>query len=395
MSDQAPLPTVDGHLSFYKKHSISPVRYEMSSLDEHFQRRDAVYRSLGLPAVAFKGARILEVAPGSGQNSLYLASRSPLSLDLVEPNPKGVSDIRDAFARYGNQLVQPAIHEQSFETFQPDTTYDVVICENWLGSLPNELALVRHLSELVAEGGVMVITAVPLSGFFPNVIRKLFALRLMKSEQKFEQQTELLLEAFSPHLATIAGMTRSHTDWVHDCMVNPHYLNVALPFENLMDSVDPSLEFLGTTPRFSVDWRWFKQMIGENRQYNSLLLESSAREAHNFISYLSTCPPMEASRGVKLAELFGSGYQQALDWADAQNDSNNARADKLSRQFVATLDGLSELLAPVMRSAADGLHEAANLWKKDSIEAKDIAEMTDFSSLFGRETVYVALSRPF
>ena len=72
MSKDAPHPN-SGHLEYYEEHSISPVHYRMEDVESHFGRRDSLYRTLGLPPVAFRGARVLEIAPGSGQNSLYVA----------------------------------------------------------------------------------------------------------------------------------------------------------------------------------------------------------------------------------------------------------------------------------------------------------------------------------
>ena len=60
-------PTI-GHLEYYKRHGISPVRYHAADLSEHLQRRESLYRVLGLPAVAFKGARVLEVG-GSNERA--------------------------------------------------------------------------------------------------------------------------------------------------------------------------------------------------------------------------------------------------------------------------------------------------------------------------------------
>ncbi|MGA9298697.1 MAG: hypothetical protein WBW45_00465, partial [Bradyrhizobium sp.] len=70
MSD-APHPESNGHLGYYIEHGISPVTYRTDDIGAHFDRRDSLYRSLGLPSIAFKSADVLEVAPGSGQNSLY------------------------------------------------------------------------------------------------------------------------------------------------------------------------------------------------------------------------------------------------------------------------------------------------------------------------------------
>ena len=226
-----------GHLQYYREHGISPVHYEMDDFQAHLSRRDSLYRSLGLPPVAFKGCSVLEVAPGTGQNSLYVATCLPASFDLVEPNPAGLEAIEKNYAGLELAHTAPALHAKTFQAFEAGRQYDIVLCENWLGALPGELDLVAKLASLVAPGGALVLTMVPLSGFFPNIMRKLLALRLIDRSKSFDEQTRALIDVFGPHLATMPAMTRSHRDWVHDCMLNPHYLNVALPLDTILETI--------------------------------------------------------------------------------------------------------------------------------------------------------------
>lgn len=45
------------HLEFYTKFNISPVRQDISDLSRHFQRREALYRQLGILPRAIRGDR--------------------------------------------------------------------------------------------------------------------------------------------------------------------------------------------------------------------------------------------------------------------------------------------------------------------------------------------------
>jgi len=386
-------PSAGGHLAFYTRHGISPVRYASADLGEHFQRRDALYRALGLPPVAFKGARVLEVAPGSGQNSLYIACRHPAAYELVEPNPTGLGDIEAAYAALDAPHTAPTLRPVLFEDYEAAAPFDIVLCENWLGSLPNELYLIRKLAGLVASGGVLVVTAVPLAGFFPNVMRKLLALRLTEAGADFETTTARLLAAFSPHLSTIAGMTRSHRDWVHDCLINPHYLHVALPFDTLLSTVGADMAVLASCPRFTTDWRWFKAMTGDARDYNGRFLAAAAANIPSFLDYRREFPALAEEAAGPLSALFATGYQQALAWqaahlAEAREDREAARVG-----LGETLESLGQALAfldPGYRSAYEELRA---LWDETEITPEAVAGLRRFGGLFGRETVYVSLTR--
>ena len=64
-------------LEYYIREGISPVHYDLSDLNKHFQIRASLYRLLGVIHSFFKGKDILEVAPGSGHNSIYTATLLP------------------------------------------------------------------------------------------------------------------------------------------------------------------------------------------------------------------------------------------------------------------------------------------------------------------------------
>src|SRR5262245_37396888 len=109
-----------GHLDYYTRHGINPVRYDTSDLRLHFERRASLYRTLGVTPFAVRGQRVLEVAPGTGQNSLYLARLPPASLTLVEPNPFAVRDIASVYGGAGADAVRPRVVRSRFEEFEPD-----------------------------------------------------------------------------------------------------------------------------------------------------------------------------------------------------------------------------------------------------------------------------------
>ena len=383
----------DGHLGYYMRHDISPVHYRMETLRTHFERRDSLYRSLGLPPAVFRNARVLEVAPGSGQNSLYIAACQPSGLDLVEPNPAAVRDIEANYADFQIPHTVPQLHAERLESFSSPALFDIVICENWLGSLPSDLNLLTRLSMLVAPGGVLVFTIVPLSGFFPNVMRKLLALRLTDRSAAFDEQTKSLVDAFAPHLATIANMTRSHVDWVHDCMMNPHYLNVALPLDTAMEAVG-DMEILGTFPRFTPDWRWFKGLTGENRRFNEVVLNAYRENVHNFVDYRTVYSPLPIRYGECLDDQFTSLHKLALEWQSSWENDCPRQVAQASEMIGNLLGSISGNLENVDDGLSEAVRELETLWEQSELSLDAVRNVKFFGGLFGRETVYVSFTRP-
>lgn len=384
----------EGHLAYYTAQGISPVSYDTADMAAHLERRDSLYRELGLPPIAFKGGDILEVAPGSGQNSLYIASTMPASYDLVEPNPSGVASIQSAFGAFALSHTRPRIHSTRFEDFVADRVYDVVICENWLGSRPQERALLRRLPSLLARGGVLVITTVPPTGFFPNVFRKLLALRLAPPGISYAEQVGFLTEVFGAHLATMRAMTRSHEDWVKDCLLNPHYLNVMLPLETALEDLGGGLEALGSAPVFSTDWRWFKSLAGTERGFNRIFHDNYRRNLHNFVDSRRVFPLRSIEQNQLLDAACRQLHDTACAWQRAQQvgeiDGTGAVHRGVSQALFAVERAFGEIDAGLALTVA----EMRTVWDRPQLEPSQIRDMENFAGLFGRETLYVSWTAP-
>jgi SAM-dependent methyltransferase len=379
-----------GHLAYYKEHGISPVTYDIRDLKAHLDRRDSLYRGLGLPQIAFKGCDVLEIAPGSGQNSLYVAAAMPARYDLVEPNPTAIRDIQAQYAGFELPHTVPQLFATRLEEFEPQHRYDVVICENWLGDLPHELALIHKLADLVRPGGVLAMTLTPLIGLLPNMMRKLLALRLVDRDMVFADKATLLTEIFGTHLQTIQNMTRSHRDWVMDCMLNPHYLNIILPIDAVIAEIGSRSEVLATVPRFHTDWRWFKSLVASERRFNASFQESYIRNLHNFVDYRREFAARSAEENqilVSICEDFRTAaraWQQAFDATGVSDQALAQTIGRLVRQLGRELEAIDPELGQAFRELCD-------VWDDPGVDAASVMAMKHFKGLFGRETVYVSL----
>src|SRR5690349_10665810 len=89
-----PAAGYEPYLSFYGRHKISPVRQDISDMNRHFQRRQYLYRYLGLPPLAISGKSVAEFGPGSGYNALYTTYLAPKRYLLVEGNPTGMAQCK-------------------------------------------------------------------------------------------------------------------------------------------------------------------------------------------------------------------------------------------------------------------------------------------------------------
>ncbi len=384
--------TASGHLDYYKRHGINPVRYEMGNLQRHFDRRAALYRMLGVTPLVVRGSRVLEVAPGTGQNSLYVASLRPAELTLVEPNPVAVRDITTLYATPGIAPVLPQLITSTFQDFDPGRDFDLVICENWLGNSAHERGLLRKLGRLVAEDGLLVITTVSPVGILPNVLRKALTYRLDDIEAPFADRTAVLSEAFGPHLRTIPAMTRTVTDWVHDNVMNPAYFGIRLTIPMVIEELGHGFDVLGSSPRFAADWRWFKALAGDAREFNPHFLREYRGELHNFLDYRTILPARDPVRN---RELETAAWEVSERVHELEQDTYADRPTRSST--TATVDAVRKVRANLSDLTATGwtaaLDEFLITFTEPTLTATRVGEMRDFGGLFGRETVYLSLER--
>ncbi|OGS68784.1 MAG: hypothetical protein A2Z87_09775 [Gallionellales bacterium GWA2_54_124] len=377
------------HLEFYDAHGISPVHYVVGDTQQHFERRASLYRSLGVIPLSCRGARVLEVAVGSGQNSLYVASLMPESLTLVEPNPTAIREIRELYANTKVPHTKPLLVEMTLQDYMPEHPFDIVLCENWLGRVPHERALLRKLAGFLAPQGVMVVTTLTPTGFLPNLIRRALSVRYCDPRLPFADRTEQLVTMFAPHLATMSAMTRSATDWVQDNMMNPAYFDICLTIPDVLQEVGNGLNALGTNPSFSTDWRWFKALFGEGREFNRHMIGAYQAELHNFFDY-----QLEFSQPD--VELNCAIETSCLVFLDAVRDYESAALAGVNltecfSEVIACLTNIIRQLKDFPEQVKAGLEAGLKLLSDEERDLQKVATDSPFSRLFGRETVYLSL----
>lgn len=264
-------------LDFYQQHGISPVGQDITDLPAHFARRAFLYRQLGLPPMAVRRSTVLEVGPGSGENALYTASLRPFHYVLLEPNEIGRQRLTERLARHDVTILPKTVQE-----FRADEYFDLVLCEGLLGLCGGDpLALLSCLTPHVAKGGVLVVTCIDPISDHSEVLRRALAHSLIEKSQTLAEQIAILRPVFAPHLATLKGMTRSVDDWIVDNLLNPASIGPTFSIPQACEALDDEFDLLGCSPRFLVDWRWYK----EGGSGNQWAIDAYWKQAHNLFDY--------------------------------------------------------------------------------------------------------------
>jgi hypothetical protein len=81
-------------IDFYTQIGFAPTGQQIGLSKRHRENRTNLYRKLGLHPMVFMGARVLEIGPGSGENSIDLLDRGISSLKLVDGVPEVLDSLK-------------------------------------------------------------------------------------------------------------------------------------------------------------------------------------------------------------------------------------------------------------------------------------------------------------
>lgn len=378
------------HLKFYKDHKISPVRQKIATIDQLLEYRASLYKGIGILPLTIVGSDVLEVAPGSGQNGLFIASCIPNSYTLVEPNPTAIEHIKDVYKEFKPKHTKPKLVPQMLEDFRSKKQFDIVVCENWLGRKNYERRLFKKLLSLTRPSGVVITTVISPIGILPNMIRRALSARLLKNIHIFEEKEKILTKAYSSHLKTIKAMTRPAIDWIQDNMINPGYLDICVTIPQLLKNVGREFDILGCYPQFSQDWRWFKSLHGQNKKFNKTFENEYYKWCHGFLSYEMLVQEGSAEKNLLLESCCIKFIDLVKELEFSAKVSQNDK--QLIKDMTTILREICKLAEEIyIPEIYNQLLEGCSLFESQNLNLVDIKICKNFKKLFGRETLYISL----
>jgi len=380
------LETNVDHLDFYKQNNISPVEQDVEDIQLFFERRSSLYRHLGIIDLLVKSKDVIEIGPGSGHNSLYTASLLPNNYVLVEPNPTGSESILrlyEEFSSYNIQYTTPTLVKKMLEDLSLEYQYDIAISEGWMGISKHERQMMQRFGQLVKPRGVLVTTLASGIGSLPNALRRILSYILTRDSDSFEQKTELIVLSLSSHLSTLKNMTRPYVDWAHDCMLNPGFMTISPTPEMFIEDMGDSFSIYNSYPNFYTDWRWYKSLHGNNRDFNQNFLNQYWEVSHNFFDCNRVYPKRDPSSNIEL-ELLCFDLLNLIINLEESGDL------LLINKIVTTVEKISENLRELSMDYADAVDEFLKLVNNNLISPKTVSEMEKLRNIFGRELLYIS-----
>jgi SAM-dependent methyltransferase len=338
------------YVDYYRELGISPVRQDLSDMGRHFTRRSALYHLLGLTPGCIRDRDVLEFGPGSGDNALYTASLRPRRYVLVDANPAGLADTRRRLDAAPGGAANYEIVESFVESFDSSSAFDVVLAEGMLPHQDDPPALFARIGAHVRPGGIFVVTCSDSVSSIVEICGRLRASSLAPPELPIAERLERLRPVFAPRLATLPGMTRSVDDWILD--------NITHPLPGRLFSIDDAVracphlfDVLGSSPRMTVDWRWYKTITSEPRGFNEATIESYFSNIINLLDYRIAIAPHDPALGRRIRSLADRVFAQQL--AAARGDAGAAvRAAVILRDIAGLVEPCSAGTAGSLRLLA-------------------------------------------
>ncbi len=367
-------------VDFYAANKIAPVHQDISDLGQHFERREALYRHLGIPAGLMRGKSVIEFGPGTGQNAIYTASLDPSRYVLVDGNPTGLQETSETLTRYCPDYGFE-IRESLIEAFETEERFDLVLCEGVIPFQVNPAAFARHVAQFVAPGGLLVITCIDGVSFLGESTRRLIADSLIDFGAPAEARLAALRPVFAPHLATLKGMSRLIDDWLYDNILVP-YSGSLFSIPDAIGALDADFDVYGSSPSFLSDWRWYKQLTGDERRYNARAIALYHQHLLNLIDYRATPAAHAAELGEKVLYRATALFEQ-MNAMETANDLSGMP------QAAAKVGDIAELVADYSPATAQSLLEVAKFLKQPNAAP----DFESFISFFGRGQQYVSFTR--
>ncbi len=338
-------------VDFYSSLGIIPTRQDISNLRQHIERRHSLYCQLGMPPGAFHKASVLEFGPGSGHNSVVTGLLGPGRYLLVDGNAPSLKSTNKLLKRYCPKLNFELKHS-SILHFKSEEKFDIVLCEAVIPTQQNPPRFLRHVARSVRPGGVLVFTCMDAISLLPEMLRRWLAWDLVKDLSTFEAKVARLAEFFRPDLAALPGMSRRPEDWVIDQILHP-WTGPLFSIPQAVAALGDSAMILGSSPRFLLDWRWYKKIFGPQCTDNSFAVNSYYELGLNLIDCRVTLPPSDRSVVRRVEKLA----QNIFDRIFARE---RGRGPFSARQLLRMMNSLTAVLreqSPTTRRSAESFVE--------------------------------------
>ncbi len=346
---------------YYREQEVLPTHGAFRStaeLDVHEANRRHVFtQRLFLPPSVFRGARLLEFGPDSGENSLVFA-RWGATCTLVEPNPNAHSVIKDYFGRFGLEnsltaLVESDVKKLSEETLPLGAPFDLIVAEGFIYTVKPESLWTTFFSRIVVPDGFVILFYEEAYGSLMELLLKVIYAAAVRSEP--EGASAVARRLFQAKWDSIPHK-RSMESWAMDVLRNPfvrlrYFLE---PCSLCREMAAAGFGLYSSWPPYKdgLNVEWFKKMPSAEDEIRSIEgFVNRNRLSHVFGRPLFMARPVPDTE-VMVHDLLAT-IDSLIDGFDKQK----------AHSCIEHLSQLSRLIASeaVVSTGTDGAHVLENI----------------------------------
>ena len=231
---------------------------------------------------------------------------------------------------------------------------------------------------------ITCIDSVPLA---PETLRKICAGLLIHEQMNLEEKVATLMPIFSPHFATLKGMSRNHRDWILDNLIH-HWVGPLFSIPDAIRTLSADFEAHGVSPHFVTDWRWYKDIWGDQSKYNEIFRAAYHANVHSFLDYRFTHPvaadPDENDKLIECCDkLFQLHYQLRMPGYDKR---------ALAKEAVEIVDELYALVNRFSVETGQGILDCKKALRH-YVQHGQLGDFGTFADLWGRGQQYISFLR--
>ncbi len=375
-------------LLFYGRHKISPVHQDIRNFKRHIERRQRLYRLLGIAPAFFKNKTILEVGPGGGYNALAFFFWGA-DVDFVEPNPAAQKELLILLRRHKIEKNRWKLFPGKIEDFNLEQGYDLVIAEGFLHGLGKEAQKIisKKLTNLVSRKGVLVVTCSDNMSLFFEILKRLLGhiLLFKKKTNDFKEKVAVLSRAFGSHLKSLKHASRPVEDWVADNFLNPAiYGNLSI--EECINAFKKEFIFLGSSPAMFTDYAWYKDT---GFDANKNVIDQFRRKHHLLLLWNMAESQRDPLVNRKLYKKIGDFLKlvKIIENKLAKKEFVNLTS------VIRTVKEIRELVKDMDERVSQAIVQSLNLLTDNELSEDKISRAAFLAQAFGRGQQYLSLIR--
>jgi 2-polyprenyl-3-methyl-5-hydroxy-6-metoxy-1,4-benzoquinol methylase len=354
------METIRPFVDFYRQLGNEVVSRDYGDPQSMEASRQFLFLTLGVPPSLLKGKAILEFGPGAGHYARFCAQAGPSLYTLVE----GVAHILEAakanLIQHHDQVGHFEFIHSLFEEFNTSQKYDLVVAEACIPHQKDPSSLLRHMSDFVIPGGVIILTTISGTSYLSEIVRRLARDIILDPAEPAETQLAALTPRFKGHLEALPGIGRSVEDWVLDSIIQPLNLTKLFSIPDAINAVGDRFVAYGSSPRFAQDWAWHRTVSSPRTHINQKFIASYLKKNLNLLD----CNSEEVAHDQKLGEEIEKACNRlwtSMCMLETKNTTSWAEVDICLEEIAYLIPSSYGKTKIALREAIDWIKDGAPL----------------------------------